>query len=212
MTTFGITGSIACGKSTVTKFIRKAGVPIVDADVIAREVVVPGSPGLQAIVDAFGKEFLTESGELDRAKLGKLVFNGSSVQLAKLNIIMHSLIHAESTRQILNYHNEGFNLVGYDAALIIENGHANKYKPLLVVSAPFETQLSRLMARNGLTEEEARARIGAQLSSEEKAKHADFVVHTTGTLEELETNVLNVVKEIRAYVKGYQFGVSNIQL
>ncbi len=211
MTTFGITGSIACGKSTVTRFLRKAGVPIVDADIIAREVVTLGSPGLQSIVDAFGKEYLLPEGDLDRPKLGRLVF-GNQSQLDILNGLMSNLIRVEARRQRMALYQEGHELIGYDAALIIENGDGDKYRPLLVVKAPFELQLSRLMSRNALTEDEARNRINKQLSSEEKAKYADFVIETTGTLEELEMNTIDVLDQIKAYVKGFKKGLRVTQL
>lgn len=211
MTTFGITGSIACGKSTVTRFLRKAGVPIVDADIIAREVVTLGSPGLQSIVNAFGKEYLLPEGDLDRPKLGRLVF-GNQSQLDILNGLMSDLIRVEARRQRMALYAAGHELIGYDAALIIENGDADKYRPLLVVKAPFELQLSRLMSRNALTEDEARNRINKQLSSEEKAKYADFVIETTGTLEELEMNTIDVLDQIKAYVKGFKKGLRVTQL
>jgi len=196
--TFGITGSIACGKSTVTKYIREMGIPIVDADVIAREVVIPGSHGWLLVATYFGLEFINrdDNDTLDRAKIGKRVFSNKK-DLDFLNQTLGPLIKEESKRQIKCQHDLGHELVGYDAALIIENGNAKKYKPLIVVSAPFETQLARLMSRNDLTEEEAKNRISKQLSSEEKVKHADFVIETTGTLEELKTKTHSVIESIK---------------
>ncbi len=204
---FGITGSIACGKSTVTRFMRKNGIRIVDADIIAREVVVPGEPAWEKIRALFGHEFLLEDGNVDRPKLGQFVFSNENA-LFNLNTIMGPAIQDEAAKQIKAFHEEGYDLVGYDAALIIESGHASKYAPLVVVSAPFETQLSRLMSRNSLTEEDARNRISKQLSSEQKALHADLVIETTGTLEELELKTLDVIDNIKAYFKGYDAGAS----
>ena len=204
---FGITGSIACGKSTVTRFMRKSGIPIVDADIIAREVVVVGSPGWGMIRAAFGHEYILEDESIDRPKLGQYVFSNAKA-LDDLNSIMGPLIQTEAAKQINDFHEEGYDLVGYDAALIIESGHANKYAPLVVVTAPFETQLSRLMARNSLTEDDARNRISKQLSSEQKALHADLVIETTGTLEEVELKTLDVIDNIKAYFKGYDAGAS----
>ncbi len=202
---FGITGSIACGKSTVTKFMRKTGFPIVDADIIAREVVVPGQPTWGLLRAAFGYEYLLEDDTIDRTKLGQYVFSNPQA-LRDLNEIMGPAIQAEAARQINVLHEAGYDLVGYDAALIIESGHANKYAPLVVVVAPFETQLARLMSRNSLTEEDARNRISKQLSSEQKALHADFIITTTGTLEELELQTQDTVDNIKAYFKGYDAG------
>jgi dephospho-CoA kinase len=204
---FGITGSIACGKSTVTRFMRKSGIPIVDADIIAREVVVVGAPAWGMIRAMFGYEYLLEDESIDRPKLGQHVFSNEQA-LYNLNAIMGPAIHGEATKQISAFHEAGYDLVGYDAALIIESGHANKYTPLVVVTAPFEIQLSRLMARNSLTEDDARNRISKQLSSEQKALHADLVIETTGTLEELELKTLDVIDNIKAYFKGYDAGAS----
>lgn len=211
---FGITGSIACGKSTVTRFMRKNGFPIVDADIIAREVVVVGSPGWSQIVETFGVQYTLREGDIDRPKLGQFVFSNHEA-LNKLNEIMGPPIQVEAAKQINAFHEEGYDLVGYDAALIIESGHAAKYSPLVVVIAPFETQLSRLMSRNSLTEEDARNRISKQLSSEQKALHADLVIETTGTLEELELKTLDAIDNVKAYFKGYDAGVragSNIRM
>jgi dephospho-CoA kinase len=211
---FGITGSIACGKSTVTRFMKKNGIPIVDADIIAREVVVVGSPGWGMIRAMFGHEYLLEDESIDRPKLGQYVFSNKQA-LYNLNAIMSPLIQLEAEKQINVLHEEGYDLVGYDAALIIESGNASKYAPLVVVTAPFETQLLRLMSRNSLTEEDARNRISKQLSSEEKAQHADLIIETTGTLEELELKTLDVIDNVKAYFKGYDAGLQagfNVQM
>lgn len=198
MKTFGITGSIACGKSTVSNFVRQQGIPVIDADHVARDVVAPTSRGLEQIVSTFGEQYLLPDKTLDRVKLGALVF-ADDKELDKLNRIMSPLIQRESLRQIVATHNEGHEFVAYDAALLIEMGNADKYRPLIVVTAPLETQLARLMKRNNLTEEEARRRISKQLSSEEKAKHADFVIETTGTLEELETKIKNTISLVKDF-------------
>lgn len=192
---FGITGSIACGKSTVTKFMRKAGIQIVDADLVSRDVVVPGSYGLQRIIDEFGPEYLSEDGSLNRSKLANLVF-GNQTELDRCNRVMSPLVAEESARQIKALTDQGHDVVGYDAALIIEQGNADKYRPLVVVTAPSDLQLARLMKRNSLSEQDAKLRINKQLSSFEKARWADFVIETTGTLDELEAKTLTVVSAI----------------
>lgn len=193
---FGITGSIACGKSTVTKYFRKAGVMVVDADIIAREVVVPGSFGLDKLILTFGDEYLHADGTLNRPKLGSLVFQDPSA-LDLINEIMTPLIQNESERQLMRALEQGHDLVAYDAALIIEQGNVNQYRPLVVVCAPFDLQLTRLMSRNSLSEAEARSRIDKQLSSEEKAKFADYIINSVGTLEELEAKTLSVLSLIQ---------------
>lgn len=194
---FGITGSIACGKSTVTKFMRKAGIPVVDADIVAREVVVPGSEGLTQLINTFGTEYLSDDGTLNRPKLASLVFEDAS-QLTRINQIMFPLIHDESHKQMRTFVEAGHEFLIYDAALIIEQGNADNYRPLVVVVTPKELQLTRLMARNKLSEAEALARIDKQLSSEEKVKYADYVIETTGTLDELEQKTLSVLSSIKA--------------
>jgi dephospho-CoA kinase len=199
---FGITGSIACGKSTVTKFLRKAGVAIVDADLVARDVVVPGSVGLRRLIETFGDQYLTAEGTLDRPKLASLVFNDQKA-LDKCNHVMNPIITAESDRQLQALAAEGHTLLGYDGALIIEQGNADKFRPLIVVVASPEVQLTRLMKRNNYSEAEAKARINKQLSSEEKATYGDFLINTNGTLEALEERTLWVLNEIKfiAYKK-----------
>lgn len=183
MITFGLTGGIACGKSTATKTFRNHNIPIIDADIIAREVVVPGSIGLEMIYCRFGRDYLNDDGSLNRTKLGSLVFKDTQA-MSDLNHIMGRLINDESSRQIQAAHDSGNPLVGYDAALICEMGNADKYRPLIVVSCPRDTQLARLMSRNSLTREEAMARIEAQMSVEKKIRLADYVIDTSGTIDE----------------------------
>lgn len=188
MIVFGLTGGIACGKSTVTKTFRKHGIPMVDADIIARQVVDIGTHGYFALLKAFGKEFFNEDQTLNRTSLGALVF-AEKTAMKKLNDIMGPIIQDESYRQIqrwfLYLSGQGQDLVvGYDAALICEMGNAKKYRPLIVVSCPRDTQIERLIKRNSLTREQAMARIDAQLPVEEKIKMADFVIDTSGTIEE----------------------------
>lgn len=185
---FGLTGGIACGKSTVTKTFRKAGIPMVDADLIARQVVDVGTYGYFSLLKAFGKEFFAEDGTLDRVKLGSLVFQEKSA-MKKLNDIMGPMIQDESNRQInrwllyLSGQNQKL-IVGYDAALICEMGNSKKYRPLIVVSCPRDTQIERLIKRNSLTREQAVSRIDSQMPVEEKIKLADFVIDTSGTIEQ----------------------------
>ena len=182
MITFGLTGGIASGKSTVTKTFRAAGIPMVDADIVARQVVEPGTPGLQAVINAFGTEYLLSDGTLNRTKLGALVF-ADKKELDICNKIMMPLIHDEGAAQIQKLHDEGHLIVGYDAALICEIGNAEKYRPLIVVHCPTDTQLARLMSRNNLTRDEAMARIEAQMPVEKKKAMADYLIDTSGTIE-----------------------------
>ena len=195
MITFGLTGGIASGKSTVTKVFRQHDIPIVDADVIARQVVEPGTEGLSQVISAFGEEYLDPDGQLDRIKLGKLVFK-SKIALIKLMYIMSPLIKEESARQIERLHKE-YSIIGYDAALIIEMGNADKYRPLILVSCPKEIQLSRLMSRNNLSKEEALSRINAQLPLEVKTKYADYIIDTSGSIDNSQIQTFSIIQDLK---------------
>lgn len=194
--TFGLTGSIACGKSTVAKFLNNLGIPSVDADLVAREVVVPGSKGLEQVIAAFGTEHLLPDGTMNRKSIGALV-SYNSHELARINKIMYPLIRDESDRQLQALHDQGHELVFYDAALIIEMGNADRFRPLIVVWAELETQIDRLMKRNSIDRETAIQWISLQMSSDEKAERADFVIKTNGTLGELFGSTVDVLNKIR---------------
>jgi dephospho-CoA kinase len=199
MITFGLTGGIASGKSTVTKTFRAAGIPIVDADIVARQVVEPGTPGLQAVINAFGTEYLLPDGTLNRTKLGALVF-ANKKKLDICNKIMMPLIHDEGAAQIKKLHDEGHLIVGYDAALICEIGNAEKYRPLIVVHCPTDTQLAqlaRLMSRNNLTRAEAMARIEAQMPVEKKKAMADYLIDTSGTIENSISQTEKIIETLK---------------
>lgn len=195
MITFGLTGGIASGKSTVTKTFRKAGIPIVDADIVARQVVEPGTAGLKTIITAFGEEYLQEDGTLNRTKLGALVFANKDA-LGIVNEIMMPLINSESANQIKKLHEGGAPLVGYDAALICEMGNAKNYRPLIVVHCPADTQLARLMSRNNLTRDEAMARIFAQMPVEKKKAMADYLIDTSGTIENSVRQTEEIIEKL----------------
>lgn len=198
---FGITGGIACGKSTVTKLILRENIPIIDADQVARDVVVPGSVGLQLIVDTFGKEFLLEDGSLNRKLLGSLVFSDKS-KLDLINQIMFPLID-DHVNFSINLHRQcGYKLIGYDAALIIEMGNADKYRPLIVVHCDVDTQIARIVKRNQVSEVEAKQRIDAQIPAKEKIKYADFVIDTSGTIEESEKQTLKIIETLKGLIKS----------
>ncbi len=199
MITFGLTGGIASGKSTVTKTFRAAGIPMVDADQVARQVVAPGSYGLNAIVDAFGTQYLLPDGNLDRVNLAKLVFADKEA-LRRIDKIMLPLINAESNAQIKKLHENGNLLVGYDAALICEMGNCEKFRPLIVVHCPRDTQIARLMSRNSLTRDEAVLRIDAQMPVEKKMSLADYLIDTSGTIENSVNQTKNIIEILRKRV------------
>lgn len=194
MIIFGLTGGIASGKSTITKTFREYDIPIVDADVVARQVVTPSSNGLNEIISIFGTDYLNANGDLNREKLGNLVFKNQSAML-KLSKIMGPLIDEEAARQIKVLSNK-YSIIGYDAALIIENNNAEKYKPLIVVSCSKQTQVERLMKRNSLTEEQALDRINAQLPIEVKVKYADYIIDTSGRVEDTRVQTFSIIQDL----------------
>jgi len=201
MITFGLTGGIASGKSTVTKTFRAHGIPMVDADIVARQVVEVGTKGWERIRATFGIEYLLDDQTLNRPKLAKLVFSDRQAR-SEMDQLMLPLINDESTAQIKKLHDEGNEIVGYDAALLCEMGHADKYRPLVVVACKQETQLARLMKRNCLTLEESMARIEAQMPTDKKIALADWVIYTNGTVEESISETEFVI----AMLKGEPFG------
>lgn len=180
--TVGLTGGIACGKSTVAAFFSELGVPVVDADRIAREVVAVGTEGLSEVVRAFGREVLAADGSLDRKKLGERVFSDPAAR-AKLEAITHPRIAARSAERMAELAASGAPYVLYEAALLVENGIHRALPALVVVTAPEDVQLSRLMQRDGLDEVAARARIAAQLPLSEKVSVADYVIDNGGSLD-----------------------------
>jgi dephospho-CoA kinase len=181
---FGLTGGFATGKSSVVARLRARGVPVVEADVLAREVVEPGTPGLAAVVDAFGEQVLDGSGALDRKRLGKLVF-GAPEARARLEKLLHPLIRALQKTRLAEFAARGEALACYEAPLLVEVGLAGELRPLVVVVASEAAQLARAKSRDGLEEDAARARLSAQLSLEEKRALADYVIENTGSLAEL---------------------------
>lgn len=184
----GLTGGIAAGKSTVARGFHALGVPVVDADKLAREAVAPGSPGLAEIVSVFGADVLLPDGNLDRKGLGARVFADASLRL-RLNAITHPRIAELGARQIAEHAQRGADYVVYEAPLIVENNLHRGMHALVVVAVDPRVQLLRLMQRDGLTESEARARIEAQMPLEKKLEVADFVVDNSGEPEVLHERV-----------------------
>ena len=192
---FGLTGGIASGKSTITKLFRNDGVPMVDADEVAHAIVAPGQPALRMLVSAFGDQILLPDGSLDRPKLGSIVFLDPHKR-GTLDNIVQGILKDEIKSQLKKL-TESNPLVGLDAALIVERGHQDEYRPLVVVAVSTEVQLKRIQERDGFTEQEARARISAQLPMEEKVKFADHVIWNNGTKDELLQQALCVLVRLR---------------
>lgn len=198
---FGLTGGIACGKSTVAGFFRELGVEIIDADQVARDVVAPGTAGLAAIVEEFGEGILDERGELDRKKLGAIVFNDESKR-AKLESITHPRIAAEGMQRMMALQKSDAPYLLYEAALLVEGGTYRNFSGLVVVSTSEERQLELLMSRDGAGREDALARIRSQLALSEKEKVADWVIWNTGDLNLLRQSVNDVHRSITESIEG----------
>jgi len=187
----GLTGGIASGKSTVAAMLRELGAAVVDADALAREVVEPGRPALDEIVARFGRGVLAPDGRLDRSKLAAIVFADPEARLA-LNAITHPRIAQLAAERGLALAAAGAPLVFYEAALLVENGIHRGLSALVVVSVPPEVQLARLVERDGLSKEEARMRLAAQLPLSEKVKVAHHVIDNSGSLSETRSQVERV--------------------
>ncbi|KAA0965174.1 dephospho-CoA kinase [Sporosarcina sp. ANT_H38] len=190
----GLTGSIASGKSTVSKMLQKKGFPIVDADEIAHLVVEPGSPVLLEISRVFGQGILRADGSLNREKMGERIF-GNVEERQKLNSIIHPAIRKEMMRQKEQWISTGSNTVIMDIPLLFESGLQSFVDKIIVVSVTPEIQKERLIARNVLSEEEADARIRSQLPMDEKELRADAVLHNNGPVEDTESQLTEVLSK-----------------
>jgi dephospho-CoA kinase len=182
----GLTGGIGSGKSEVSSLLREHGALIIDADRIAREVVEPGTPGLAAVAAEFGDQVLLPDGTLDRERVGSIVF-ADRERLAALNAIVHPLVGARM-QELMDAAAEDA-VVVHDVPLLAENGLAAGYDVVVVVDAPVETQLDRLVARRGMTEEDARARIANQATREDRRAIAGHVIDNSGSLDDLKAQV-----------------------
>lgn len=189
----GVTGGIASGKSTVVNFFKREGFPVVDGDVVAREVVEPGSEGLNALEEMFGSEILQKDGSLDRKKLGALIFQNEQKRQV-LNKTLDPFIRGEIEKQTAEAKNKS-DLVIVDIPLLFEGHYEAMMSAVAVVYVTPEIQLKRLMNRNDLSEKAALARINSQLSLEQKKKRADIVFDNCDSQERTKEQVLDWLKE-----------------
>jgi len=192
----GLTGSIGVGKSFVASVFEELGAHVLDADQTAREVVMPGRPGLKAITDAFGEEILNADGTLDRKQLGALVF-ADEAKRQQLNALLHPFIIARQDEILKEWEAKDPDGIGIvDAALMIESGGYRRFDKLIVVHCRPEVQLERLMLRDKLSLDEAQRRIDAQMPQEEKQKFADYLIDTSDGFDLTREQTIKVYKAL----------------
>ena len=190
----GVTGGIASGKSTISTMIKELGFTVVDADLAARAVVEPGEPAYNEVVATFGKEILHEDGFINRGLLGKIIFHDQEKRL-QLNAIVHPAIRTYTQRQKEEAFARGENVVFMDVPLLFEGKLTNTVDVSLLVYVDAEIQLQRLMERNGLSEEEALARIHSQMPLAEKRALADEIINNNGTIEESRLQLMKILQK-----------------
>ncbi|KAF7301076.1 CoaE-domain-containing protein [Mycena indigotica] len=196
MLVVGLTGGIATGKSSVSNLLKAKGIPLIDADVLARQVVAPGTTGLRKIVAFFGKEILLPDGSLDRKKLGSIIFNDEAKR-RKLNSIVHPAVRRAMLWAVVNNWLSGRRFCVLDVPLLIESGLWRFYGKIVVVFCSPEVQLERLMKRDNSSAEDASARLNSQLPITDKILYADHVVDNSGSPEDLEGHVNELVRVLK---------------
>jgi len=194
MRVIGLTGGIASGKSSVARILAARGVPVIDADQLSRDVVLPGTPALDAIVALCGRGVLLGDGGLDRQALGARVFADPSLR-RELEAILHPAIKVLAEERLGELRRCGAPVAVYMAPLLIEAGATDRVDEIWVVYVDRETQITRVMARDGISREESEQRLAAQMPMEEKAKHGRIVIDNRGTIGELEEKVLDLCRD-----------------
>ena len=189
MKVIGLTGGIGSGKSTVAQFLAELGATIIDLDKLGHEAIRAGGEAWERIVSEFGKDILTLNGDIDRTKLGRVVFQNKEA-LARLNRIVHPIIDVMLNARLEEYRRLGVEVVVLEAAVIIEAGRNIQVDELWVTTAPEPKVLDRLAERPDYSEESSRTRIRSQLTNEERIKHADVIIDTDCTLDELKAKVV----------------------
>jgi len=196
MLVVGLTGGISSGKSTVSKMIEQAGIPVICADELARKVVEPGSPGMEEIRRTFGEGVIDSKGGLDRAAMARVVFADSSLRKT-LESIIHPRVEEERDRRIHLLARQGHEIAVVDVPLLFEAGWQDAFDLIVVVYAPREVQETRLIARDGITTEEARARLDAQMSIEHKRDLADRLIDNSESMDETHRQVERILQDLK---------------
>lgn len=194
---YGLTGGIASGKSTVLEMFKAHGCNIFDADQVARQVVEPGTIGLSKIAKTFGNDILMSDGQLNRRKLGEIVFSDEE-QLAKLNQITGPLIRKQIVEMISTMKDNADDTLNiFEVQLLFESSYEAYFNATITVYVDYPTQLKRLMNRNNLTEQAAKNKISAQMSMEEKKRRADYLIDTTVDMDEIEQQVVELINRLK---------------
>ncbi|XP_056170666.1 dephospho-CoA kinase-like isoform X1 [Syzygium oleosum] len=203
----GLTGGIASGKSTVSNHFKAHGIPVVDADIVARDALKKGTGGWKKVVAAFGEEILQANGEVDRPKLGQIVFSDPAKRQV-LNRLLSPYISSGIFREILKLWLKGHKVIVLDIPLLFEAKMDKWTKPIVVVWVDPETQLQRLMARDRTNEEDARNRINAQMLLDLKRSKADIVIDNTGSLEDLNEQFRKALFQVTRPLTWTEFALS----
>jgi dephospho-CoA kinase len=192
--TIGLTGGIASGKSSVARMLLAMDIPVIDADVEARKAVEKGEKAYLQIIEAFGSEILTTTGDIDRGKLGSIIFHNEDKRL-QLNAIVHPAVRERMNNEKVRYLTQGSKVVVLDIPLLFESKLTHMVEKIILVYVELEVQLKRLMARNQLTESEAMARIQSQLPLIEKVKLADAIIDNNGIIDDSKGQLIQILKD-----------------
>jgi len=193
MRVFGLTGNIGSGKSTVAAMLREAGIPVLDADRISKEVTAPGGRAYDAVVRAFGREIVRDDGSIDRKRLGEIVFSDPASR-ERLERITHPAILEAMKEAIAGIEREGHRAAIVEATLIHESGRKGLFEAVISVTCDRETAISRLAARDGMSRSQAEARLRAQMDADRKAGASDYVIDNSGSLEATRQQVEKIVR------------------
>lgn len=195
----GLTGGVGCGKSTVALYMAKLGIPVIDADALAKEAVAKGSGALQEIEKTFGTSVIAEDGSLDRGRMAQIVFHDEKKRKI-LNGIIHPYIWEKTAEALYRYQEEGNPVVVLDSPLLLENGGQLRVESVWVVTVPKEEQIRRVMERNHVTREDVLSRMSRQMETKDKIRYADVVIDNSGTPEETYAQVDKALMAIPDFV------------
>lgn len=193
----GLTGGIGSGKTTVAQLIHAAGIPVIDADVIAREVVEPGQPALDELAVEFGSDILYDDGSLNRGELAQRAF-ASSAATARLNAITHPKIEQRTAELFAELQQQGHDIVVWDMPLLVDKGYDKQMDAVIVVDVDADTRMKRLVSYRGLAADDAARRIATQVGDEERRQAATYIIDNHGSIENLAPQVDEIITQLRA--------------